>query len=406
MLFTAVLLVACGLDDSGVSNKTQSRKSEKNTATGQAVSEQISNSEAFSMAEEYVKNMTLEEKVGQLFLVTLTKLDDEKGQMNSYEATDEMKGKIRDYHLGGVILKKRNLKSQHQTAMLVSELQQVASGGALYVAVEEDGGGDFSVSKECAELRAGGYIEPKEMGEKMTSLQIYQKGVSIGKELKNWGLNLNLSPVADVSYGENPEYARRCLGSEEDPDDVSEKLSSYVNGFREGGISVTLRTFPGLGKVSGDITKEMINHSETLMQLRDHEFKVYAEGVKAGADCVMVGNVYMSKLISDEIPAFMSSDIVTKLLREEIGFERVVMTSPLNESAITNKFSQEYAMTEALKAGCDILVQPDDFEEAYHTLLEDVRVGRLNEKVINTAVCRIITNKIEAGILVLEDTNQ
>jgi len=155
-----------------------------------------------------------------------------------------------------------------------------------------------------------------------------------------------------------------------------------------------------------DYTEEILNNENSLMKLRSDEFSVYEEGIKAGADCVMVGSMSVSKITVKEIPAFLSTDIVTSILREELGFEGVVMTPPLNEGVITKNYTSEYVAVEAVKAGCDMIVMPENLEESYEALLSEVRSGRLDEKVINTAVCRILQNKIERGILVLENSDE
>ena len=93
---------------------------------------------------------------------------------------------------------------------------------------------------------------------------------------------------------------------------------------------------------------------------------------------------------------------MTKLLREELGFDGIVMTSPLNDNVIENNYTNEFAVVEAVKAGCDLIVLPGDFKECYEALITAVNEGRIDEKVINTSVRRILQNKIQRGILVLE----
>ena len=116
----------------------------------------------------------------------------------------------------------------------------------------------------------------------------------------------------------------------------------------------------------------------------------------------MVSNVAYSKLTVKKVPAFISQDIVTKLLREELGFDGIVMTSPLNDNVIENNYTNEFAVVEAVKAGCDLIVLPGNFKECYEALITAVEEGMIDEKVINTSVRRILQNKIQRGILVLE----
>lgn len=405
-LMAGIVLFACGKK----SEEQQSTKepavspASKGTATGEAVQTEkpvLSDAEAFEQAEELVKGMTLEEKVGQLFLVSLSQLDNPKEKRTSYYVTKKMQDKIARYHLGGVILQNRNIRSQKQTQELVVGLRSAASGGAIYVAVTEEGGGDNSVSAGCAALTAGGYMTPEEMGSDMSELQIREKGKTIGEELSSWGINLNLAPVADVCGADNAIYRSRCLG--DDASDASDLLTALVEGMREGGLSVTLKYFPGYGNITEDVNQKIVKDEISLMQMRNKNFVMYSAGIEAGADCVMVGNTHLSKITPEKRPAFMSEEVVTNLLREELGFGGVVMTSPLNKPAVTNDYTSGFAVEEALKAGCDLMVQPADLDEAYHTVLSGVIEGKLDEKVINTAVRRILQNKIQQGILVLNN---
>ena len=329
MLSLVLLLCSCGTD------KEVEKKAGESTSTPSAtasVTPLISEDEAFSEAEKIVKTMTIEQKVGQMFLVDLLQLDASPSvDGTAYKATDSMKQAIIDYHLGGVYLTKENIKSQKQTKKLVQNLQaSVVSGSALYVAVEEDGGGENSISAKVEDLKDTGYVTPKEMGQNMTANQIYESGITIAGELTKIGINLNLAPVADLASDQNPSYAMRCLGS--DADGVADLLDDFVSGMREGGLSVTLKTFPGIGNVSADVTESIAENTDSLMTIRDTNFVPYASGIQAGADCVMVSNVAYSKLTVKKVPAFMSQDIVTKLLREELGFDGIVMTSPLNDN--------------------------------------------------------------------------
>ena len=172
--------------------------------------------------------------------------------------------------------------------------------------------------------------------------------------------------------------------------------------MREGGLGVTLRSFPGIGNVSGDVTEAILENTDSLMTLRDNNFLPYTSGIEAGADCVMVSNVAFPRITVKKIPAFMSQDIVTKLLREELKFEGIIMTSPMNDNVIVNNYTYEFAAVEAVKAGCDMIVLPGNFRECYDALVTAVKEGRIDEKVINTSVRRILQNKLQRGILVLE----
>lgn len=392
----SVLLCACGKE-----KPTENIPETDKPAATASATPLLSADEAFSHAEEMVRGMTLEEKIGQMFLVDLLQLD-ARPSLDGYadRVTSNMREAIRQYHIGGVCLTQGNIKGIDQTQQLIGDLQSAAaSGSALYVAVEEDGGGTHSISSQVDELKETGFVAPWEMGQNMTGKQVYESGKTIAGELTSLGVNLNLAPVADIADESNPEYAVRCLGN--DADSVSKVLDDFVSGMRDGGLAVSLRHFPGIGNVSGDVTEKILENQDSLMTLRDDNFSAYQSGIKAGADCVMMSNVVVSKVTVKKIPAFMSEDVVTKLLREELDFEGVIMTSPMNDNVIPNNYTYGYAAVSAVKAGCDMIVLPGDFKQCHEALLEAVREGKISEKVINTSVRRILQNKIQRGIVVI-----
>lgn len=390
-----VLLCACGAEE-----ETRDVPVTDKPAVAATATPLVSEDEAFSQAEDMVKSMTLQEKIGQMFLVDLFQLDSHPSLNGAADrVTANMREAIRQYHIGGVYLTGGNIKSIEQAQQLIGDLQSsAATGSALYVAVEEEGGGEHSISSRVSALKETGYVTPQEMGQSMTDRQIYESGKTLAGELTSLGANLNLAPVADIGSENNPEYAIRCLG--DDADEVSEVLDDFVSGMRDGGLAVSLRHFPGIGNVPGDFTETILENTDSLMTLRDQNFAVYRSGIRAGADCVMVSNVAVSKVTVKKIPAFMSEDVVTKLLREELDFEGVIMTSPMNENVIRNNYTYAYVAVEAVKAGCDMIVLPGNFTECYNALYTAVEEGRIDEKVINTSVRRILQNKIRRGILV------
>lgn len=395
-------------------NKSTEKKNEqvKETATstvqptdavsGSSVTETstpISVEEAYALAEDMLLNMTLEQKIGQMFIVDLYQLDSRRSLDGTLkEATTNMGETIRKYHVGGVYLTELNIKNKDQSQEMISQLQaQPVTGGSLYIAVEEDGGGSNSISNKVAGLNDTGFIAPSEMATNMKPEQILQAGEKIGSELTKIGINLNLSPVADIGNENNPEYAKRCLGT--DAEGVSSLLESYVKGMRQGGIAVTLKYFPGVGNVTGDFTEDILDNTDSLMALRENNLQTYQSGIDAGADCVMMSNASVSEITVDKIPAFMSYDIVTNLLRKELNFDGVIMTPPCDDNAIRNNYSCSDIVVESVKAGCDMIVLPNDFKACYEALLLAVKTKEIDEKVIDESVCRILQNKIRRGIL-------
>lgn len=403
MVLLALCVCACGDTQKGENaGAEQETVQPSGNVSGMAVTVSptpIPADEAYLQAEKMLEGMTLEQKIGQMFLVDLYQLDRKRTLDGTvHKMTADMGEALRQYNIGGVYLTENNISDKKQCRQLISDLQaEAVTAGALYIAVEEDGGGSNSISTRVAALNNTGYITPNEMGHNMTAKQVYQAGKNIGLELTNMGINFNLAPVADIGSESSPDYAKRCLGH--DAEHVSEIIDDYVRGMREGGLAVTLKHFPGIGNVSGDYTEQILEQTDSLMSLRNNNFKGYQSGIEAGADCVMVGNVAVSEVTVKKIPAFMSQDIVTKLLRKELKFDGIIMTAPFDDNVIRNNYTYEFATLEAVKAGCNMIVLPGDFEECYSALLSAVKAGKIDEKVIDSSVCRILKNKIQRGII-------
>ncbi len=384
--------------------KAAAKDEPQNASDGAASGKQpvISDNEAFNRAEEIIKNMTLEEKVAQMFLVELSQLDPpKKASGRRYRLTKKMKEELQGCAVGGVYLTERNVRDQEQTKKLVSDIQSLASGGAMYVAAEEECAGGHSLAGKVKAMRDPANVPAVGQASEPDG-QVYRNWLDAAGELRRWGFNLNLAPVADIGSETNPGYASRCFGT--DADTVSDMLTEAVNGIRDGGLAVTLKYFPGLGSVTGDYEEDILDNQESLMTLRNNNFSVYADGIEAGADCVMMSNTAVSKItVNNKLPAFLSQEIVTNLLREEVGFEGVIMTPPLNSRAVTKSYTVEYVVVEAVKAGCDMIIMPEDLKRGCRALLDAVVSGKIDEKVINTSVRRILQDKIRRQILVINE---
>lgn len=401
MVFVGICVCACGKGGEKP-DMTHVPESTAVSASGQPVQEKetplVSGAQAFAMAEDLVAGMTLKEKIGQMFMVHLSQLDSSHTEDgNQYKVTSRMKKLIEEYSFGGIYMTVNNIANEKQTQKLAGSLQNSVSGGALYLAIEEEGG---NKSRLFSRIEAKSGEQPEEKQD-VPDGSLYNESYGIAAAFHKVGININFAPVADVASEENPEYAARCLGS--DTDTVADRVESYIRGMNSGGLATTLKYFPGISKISGNPALELLENNDSLMTLRSTNFTTYEAGLKAGADAVMMSNVSVSKVTINKIPAFLSQEIVTNLLREELGFDGVVFTPFLDEPLIVDKYTSGFVAVEAVKAGCDMLVLPYDWEEAYEALLSAVQRGDISEKVINTAVQRILQNKIQRGILVIEN---
>lgn len=361
---------------------------------GKVVTDQT---EVQAMAGAIVEKMSLEEKIGQMFIVNLEQLDNSHGNYYEFRKfTDEMKNTLENYKIGGVILFARNIESIDQTKELISNLQ----GNApipLFVSVDEEGG-DVARVGNNSNMRTTTFPPMEEVGKNEDEEYAYNMGKTIASEIKELGFNLDFAPVADVKTNEyNTEIGNRAFGS--DAKLVSKFVKQVVKGIQGQGISATLKHFPGHGSTTGDSHNTPVNADTDLLSLRSREFKPFKAGIDAGADFVMVSHISISKVTENTVPASMSTVVIQNMLREELNFKGVVITDGMDMGAVTEKYDADEAAVNCIKAGVDIVLMSTDVKDAYNAVKKAVENGEIEEKSIDESVQRILEVKIKRGII-------
>ena len=356
--------------------------------------------DALGLAADYLKNMTLEEKVGQIFVVNLEQLDRRKGDYYEFRKfTKAMEESIEKYHVGGVILFSRNISKRKQTKALTSAL---ASAGRtpLFISVDEEGG---RVSRIAANKKMKTTLFPsaEEIGKTKDDEYAYEMGKMIGAEIKELGFNVDYAPVADVKTSElNEEIGDRSFGS--DPDKVSEYVSAFIQGLHRENIGAALKHFPGQGASDGDTHKESVDIDSSIARLRKTDFVPFKAGIAADADFVMVSHISVSKVTESSAPASMSDLIMQTILRDELGFQKIIITDAFDMASIIDFYTPGEAAYNAFKAGVDIILMPEDLGAAYQEILSKVQDGTLGQERLDDAVLRILAVKIQRGIISAE----
>ncbi len=354
------------------------------------------------MASDILKNMTLEEKIGQLFMVNLELLDNSEG--NYYEhtkITKEMKKNLEKYHVGGVILFSRNISTTEQTTKLITKLQ-ANSKVPLFISVDEEGGEVARIANND-NMRTTKFPTMEEVGAMADKEYAYNMGATIGKEIKELGFNLDFAPVADVKTNElNTEIGNRSFG--DDPKLVSDMVVQVVKGLQDQGISATLKHFPGHGDASEDSHEGAVDVENDINRLRQVELVPFKAGIKAGVDMIMVSHISVSKVTGTIEPASLSSLVMKDMLRTEMGFDGIIITDAMDMKAITDYCDAGEAAVTCILSGADICLMPEDLETAYNAVLEAVENGTITEKRLNESVTRILELKIKRGII-LSDTD-
>ena len=357
--------------------------------------------EAVEAAAEYMKNMTIEEKAGQLFIVNLELLDQRNG--NYYEwkkCTKAMKKAINKYHIGGVILFSRNIAGRKQTQKLINRLNE-SSPVPLFITVDEEGG---DVARIANNGRMGTTVFPtmEEIGNTKDVSYVYDMGATIGSEIKELGFNVDFAPVADVKTSElNLEIGTRSFGGE--PGKVADFVSAFVKGMQEQNVSATLKHFPGQGSSSGDTHIESVNIDSSITGLRKNDFVPFEAGIDAGADFVMVSHISVSKVTETSQPASMSGLIMDTILSDELGFQGIIITDAMDMVSITSNYTSAEAAYGAINGGADIVLMPHDLEMAYNEIINKINFGKISEERLDASVLRILAVKYMRGIMKVEE---
>lgn len=356
--------------------------------------------EAVEAAAKYMENMTIEEKAGQLFVVNLELLDQRNG--NYYEwkkCTKAMKKAINKYHIGGVILFSRNIGGRKQTQKLISRLNE-SSPVPLFITVDEEGG---DVARIANNGKMGTTVFPtmEEIGNTKDASYVYEMGATIGSEIKELGFNVDFAPVADVKTSElNLEIGTRSFGGE--PGKVSEFVSAFVKGIQAQNVSATLKHFPGQGSSSGDTHIESVNIDSSITGLRKNDFVPFEAGIDAGADFVMVSHISVSKVTETSQPASMSGLVMDTILRDELGFQGIIITDAMDMASITSNYTSAEAAYGAINGGADIVLMPLDLEMAYNEIINKINFGKISEERLDASVLRILAVKYMRGIMKAE----
>lgn len=334
-----------------------------------------------------LSDMPLEDKVAGLFIVTPEALT---GVATATQAGEGTQAALIDYGIGGLIYFDKNILDKEQiTEMLSSTVSK--SRYPLFLAVDEEGGSVSRVAKSGIDV-----IQVDSMssiGETGDTSQAYEAGLTIGTYLKELGFNLDFAPVADVAGSGESALGDRVFGS--DAQTVGEMVANVVEGIEGTGVSSCLKHFPGIGDAAEDTHDGRVVSTKTLEEMRESNFLSFKAGIEAGADFVMVSHMTVPSDDENDVPSSLSKTIITDVLRNELGFQGVVITDALNMGAITGYYTSEEAAVMAIEAGADMLLMPDDFHAAYDALLAAVQDGTISEERINESLERIYRVKGE-----------
>jgi beta-N-acetylhexosaminidase len=329
--------------------------------------------------EDCIADMSLEQKLCQMMILT-----------NEKDITEE---NLRKYQPGGVIFFGVDFKGKNieEVKKRVEELQSYMTY-PLFVGVDEEGG---DVSRISGLLDEGlpQFSSARQLGEQGDVEAVREETIDKAELLQKMGINLNFDPVADVVTKASAYMYQRSAGG--DAEVVSDYVTAVVETMEEQNIGSCLKHFPGYGN-NGNTHTKYLKDSRSLEQYQQSDFLPFQAGIAAGADMIMVSHIVMEAVDKDN-PASLSLP-VHEMIREQFGFDGVVIADDLNMQAILSQMTLDEAAGAALEAGNDMIFSAD-FSATLKGMREMVDSGKVNEEQIDESVKRILRMKLERKLI-------
>lgn len=328
-----------------------------------------------------IAGMTLEEKVAGLIITSPEQLTGVDKATRAGTGTQEA---LQEMPVGGLVYYRRNMESAEQLKEMLANTKSY-SKYPIFLAVNE--GGDNSSSVQNSPISVPTVSEP---GDIKTAEEAYALGSTIGSYLADLDFNVNFAPTADILYVDGAAVADYCFGG--DANLNGQFVSQYVQSMEKQGISAALKTFPGTGYLLSSTANSTVSTDRERSDF-ESDFQVFKAGIDAGVDFVMVSHIVAPELSGGMEPCSMSSTVVTDILRNELLFNGIIITEPMNGKAITEYYSASEAAVSALKAGCDMILLPENLKEAYQGILDGISNGSVAEARINDSLKRVFRVK-------------
>ena len=355
--------------------------------------------------ETTLASMTLEEKVGQLFMTHAygttadTQAPADVAANQELYGVDNAEQLIDRYQPGGIIYFAwtNSVQNPPQIAGLSNGIQDaaLAQDAAIpsLIGIDQEGGIVARIGPPATQLPGN-----MALGAGRSSADAQTAAAINGDELTAMGINWNFAPVADVNVNPaNPVIAVRSFG--ENPRLVANLTAAQVRGYTSAGLAGAAKHFPGHGDTDQDSHTGLPNIDHTRQEWQQLDRPPFQAAIDNGVPAIMTAHITVPSLDSSGDPATLSEPIMTGILREEMGYDGVVITDALDMAGASETYGNDRVPVLALKAGVDMLLMPPEFEVAYNAVLGAVESGELTEERIDTSVRRILTLKQDLGIV-------
>lgn len=342
-------------------------------------------------ADQLISKMSLDEELGQLFVAEFTG--------TSYDANDA--AMVQQLHAGGIILYAFSMHDAKQTQAMIASAQAGAKI-PLLTTVDEEGG--------CVDRIAqiyGPRPGAPAIGANGSSDYAYQQGAKTAQDLAALGFNVNLAPDVDIELVPGRDLLCRTFGTTAGT--VTRLAGAYLDGLQANGVVGTLKHYPGLGGALEDAHMVLPVINRTRDQIESVELTPYRTMINSGKVQMIMSTDLLMPALDPTLPAELSPNIITGILRSELGYDGVVMTDALYMAGITNKWSMPQAGVMAIQAGCDMLLGPwnvSQMRDMINALRGAFKNGGLTKARIDQSVRRILLLKMRMGLISLPANSQ
>lgn len=367
LLIVLSLLLLCSCN-----NKTE-KKVIKKDVLKETVSERV---------DKIVNSMTLEEKIGQMIIIDYRKpVFDE-----------ELANVLEQVKPGGIILFSENFESYNQSIDFIKQIKGT-NDIPLFISIDQEGG-KVQRLKSLSDKNISLIPSMNEIGNIGDERIAYEIGTVIAEELRVFGINMDFAPVIDtVSNSNNKVIGNRSFGS--DYNLVSKMGISLAKGLSDNNIIPVYKHFPGHGNTKVDSHNSLPIIKKTKEELMNEDLIPFKNVIENDAEVIMIGHLAVPSIDASNTPASLSKLIITDFLKNELGFNGLVITDALNMKSITKNYSEEEIYLKAVESGVDILLMPENPSKVITVIKDSIESGTIDEKIVNESVKKIIRLKYE-----------
>ena len=334
----------------------------------------------------------------QMFFIRLEALDPDyisdelSGKYIKHDIlNDEMIDTYNEYPCGGIVLFAKNLNDERQLITLTNNIHNL--NNRPLICIDEEGG----MVSRIANSNKFRVKKTPNSNTLTTYDDAYKQGYYIGTYLKKYHIDIDFAPVADInSDSQDNIIGERSFGN--NPILVSTMVNAFISGLHDNNIIACTKHFPGHGNSKDDSHLNEVNIEDTLQMLKEEELVPFINNLDI-SDMVMIGHIKTPNTTNDDLPASLSKEIITDILRENYKYDGLVITDSFEMAAITKYYTNQEVSLGAIDAGVDILLMPENYKEAFDTIIQAINTNQIKEERINESVKRILKLKTKYKLL-------